>query len=256
MNSYRLSHEEQEELQYQLEMNGQSYLSWDTVLRKVHPTRTYQTSTGYRKDVLTGEELLRRGHFDARYLNCSFMKTVTEVPADFQQPAEEYWERHVDPDTGKTMVRFAGLDVWSTAWLTQPPCPNPHPEYELDLDLITEMVIRKHWPSPEPDRKAIARARPSVNAAINRGYTSEMADGRNQEVALGVAMSRATMVFDVAYHRARIENAGIDLDQHTQFRDYQTFFDLGMRPPTHKEMADKTIELAGARPAEPQDRRD
>ena len=249
MTRYQLTSEqrrsEREWLKFELELHGDSFLSFDVIARTVHPERTYQTWSGRRKNVLTGSDLLSTAHQDARLLGCSFIKTITEVPEDFEQPPEEYWDIRIDPDTGKKTVSFPGSDVWDTSWFTLPPYESSDPRYEIDLELVTEMVIRRHWPSPTSDRKAISAARPSVSAALNRGYTSEMAYGKDPEVALGSAMTRAGWVFDVAYHRARIENAGIDLDQHARFRDYQTFFDLGMRPPTHEEMADKIIELAG-----------
>ena len=249
MTRYRLTTEqkrfEQAWLKSELDLHGDSFLTFKVILRTVHPERTYQTWSGRRKNVLTGRDLLRTAHQDARVLGCSFIKTITEVPEDFEQPAEEYWDILIDPDTGKQTVSFPGCDVWDTTWFTLPPYESNDPKYEIDLELVTEMVIRRHWPSSAPDRKAISAARPSVSAALNRGYTLEMAYGKDPEVALGSAMTRAGWVFNIAYHRSRIENAGIDLDKHARFRDYQTFFDLGMRPPTHEEMADKTIELAG-----------
>ena len=41
----------------------------------------------------------------------------------------------------------------------------------------------------------------------------------------------------------RMERAGVDLDQHPEWRSLQAFYDLGVRPPTHQEAADIIIGL-------------
>ena len=38
-----------------------------------------------------------------------------------------------------------------------------------------------------------------------------------------------------------MENRGINLDDHPEYRTYQTFYELGIAPPSHQDMADIII---------------
>ena len=51
---------------------------------------------------------------------------------------------------------------------------------------------------------------------------------------------------DRAYNLYRLEHHGINLDDHPQYRSYQTFYELGISPPTHQEMADTIIQAVAA----------
>ena len=51
-------------------------------------------------------------------------------------------------------------------------------------------------------------------------------------------------MLDRAYNRYRLENRGINLDDHPEYRTYQTFFEMGIAPPGHQEMADIIIQEA------------
>ena len=48
-------------------------------------------------------------------------------------------------------------------------------------------------------------------------------------------------MLDKIYNRYRMENNGINLEEHPEYRTYQTFYDMGISPPTHQEMADIII---------------
>ena len=50
-------------------------------------------------------------------------------------------------------------------------------------------------------------------------------------------------MLDKTYNLYLIENHGVNLDDHPE---YQTFYAMGMAPPTHEEMAD--IIIAKLRP--------
>ncbi len=54
-------------------------------------------------------------------------------------------------------------------------------------------------------------------------------------------------MLDRKYNLYRMENHGINLDEHPEYRTYQTFYEMGIAPPTHEEMAD-IIEKLGRRP--------
>ena len=50
---------------------------------------------------------------------------------------------------------------------------------------------------------------------------------------------------DRIYNLYRLEHHGINLDHHPECRSYQTFYETGIAPPTHEEMADIIIERVG-----------
>ena len=44
------------------------------------------------------------------------------------------------------------------------------------------------------------------------------------------------------YNLYRIENHHVNLDEHPEYRTYQTFYEMGIAPPPHQEMASIIIE--------------
>ena len=53
-------------------------------------------------------------------------------------------------------------------------------------------------------------------------------------------------MLDRAYNLYRLEHHGITLDDHPQYRSYQTFYELAVAPPTHQEMTDIVIQAVAA----------
>ena len=52
-------------------------------------------------------------------------------------------------------------------------------------------------------------------------------------------------MLDRKYNLCRMGNHRINLEEHSEYRTYQTFYEMGIAPPTHEEMADIVIERAG-----------
>ena len=52
-------------------------------------------------------------------------------------------------------------------------------------------------------------------------------------------------MLDRKYNLCRMENQGINLDNHPEYRTYQTFYKMGIAPPSHEQMADIIIGRAG-----------
>ena len=48
-----------------------------------------------------------------------------------------------------------------------------------------------------------------------------------------------------SYNLRRMENHGFNLEAYPEYRTYQTFYEMGISPSTHKEMADIIIERLG-----------
>ena len=55
-----------------------------------------------------------------------------------------------------------------------------------------------------------------------------------------------TEMLDKTCNLDRIENQGVNMDDHPQCRSYQTFYELGIAPPSHEEMADIIIQAVAA----------
>ena len=53
-------------------------------------------------------------------------------------------------------------------------------------------------------------------------------------------------MLDRAYNCYRLERHGFNLDDHPEYRSYQTFYELGIAPPSHQEMSDIIIQAAAA----------
>ena len=53
-------------------------------------------------------------------------------------------------------------------------------------------------------------------------------------------------MLDRAYNLYRLEHYGINLDDHPEYRTYQTFYEMGIAPPTHQEMAHIIIQAIAA----------
>ena len=61
------------------------------------------------------------------------------------------------------------------------------------------------------------------------------------ESRIRYALGRTTEVIDQAYNLARMRLAGVNLTADSPYLTYQHFYDRGMAPPTHQEMADAAI---------------
>ena len=61
------------------------------------------------------------------------------------------------------------------------------------------------------------------------------------ESRIRYALGRTTEVIDRAYNLDRMRLAGVNLTADSPYLNYQHFYDRGMAPPTHQEMADAAI---------------
>ena len=89
------------------------------------------------------------------------------------------------------------------------------------------------------DQAAVELARPTIEAFIKQ----------NQRHSERVHLPCGAYVLNRAYSTARIRTAGIDIDQHPEWKTKQTFYELGMRPMSLAEMADHIISTLKPEPA-------
>ena len=248
---YQLSPEdrkfEREELRFQRGVNSNRFLTWAQVFRKIKPQGTYQIYDGHTKQVGRGEKLLEEIH--RRVLESSYttVMTITEVTRDFEQSTTDLWATYTDPKTGKTMVEGHQRNVWNTNSLTSnPDLTKQVKDFPLDdetAQTLADTVIQQRSLLGSCDEEDILeKAREAVILAVKQSYSHSIAVGTTGGVARQWALQPGGETFERVYGRERILKRCIPLDEHPEFHTYQTFFELGMKPPTHEEMADHIIK--------------
>ena len=241
---------EREELRFQRGVNSNIFLTWAQVFKKIKPQGTYQIYDGCTKKVGRGDQLLDEIH--RRVLDSSYttVMTITEVAQDFEQSTTDLWATYTDPKTGKTMVERRQGDVWNTDPLTANPDLAKHVrDFPMNdkmvriLDILADAVIQQRSiQGPFDEEDLLEKTREAVILAVKQSYSHSLAVGTTAQVAEQWALQPGGETFDRTYHRERILKRGIPLDDHPEFHTYQTFFELGMAPPTHQEMADYIIK--------------
>ena len=238
--------EDRREINFQRQVNGQRYLTWDALLRKVDPRRRYRVQYSGVFDALSGEELLARAHTSQSILGCTVVVGTTQVEDDYVLPVSDMWETRRDPRTRRVMVANHLEDVWDITRFTEPVSPEEMPP---DAGKVREaartMADGKLRDLPSGDREEAEEAAAVAENAFIQYAARQHALGQRWEDDPWIGWARAQEAFDRAYGRARMRKAGVDIDQLPRWRSYQAFFELGVPPPSHEEMADHMIRNFG-----------
>lgn len=237
---------ETETLKFHRVNNYQNYMRWYTIAAKVDPEKTYVvTNSGVAKEVLTGDKLLDHIFSLFQRHHCTFVNRVREVPPEYSIPIDQLWQTVRDPSTGRTVVAGDHQDIWDTAFFTE---IEPHYLTYVfgfvnidDVMRLTDLVIQRRIGDYPPTRDFDAIRDLTRLAVINGLYTFLHSNGDVPNAAHTAGL-RACEAFDRAFGYARIAEAGVNLTQYPEFHRYQPFYDAGMAPPTHAEMADYIIE--------------
>ena len=170
------------------------------------------------------------------------------------QDPRSLWRTITDPSTGQVTLTNAQDDPWDTEVLLQLPhgAKPVAPESTL-LDIYVAMVIGDRSKTRDfSDQVALDRCKDDVRTAVTYilGWVEAAApDGLDNEAKHQTIMQQLRgmpiEMLDKTYNRYRIENHGINLDHHPEYRTYQTFYEMGIAPPTHEEMADIIIATMG-----------
>ena len=247
---YRLSPEdrrlERDELRFHRMLNNQHHMTWGQVFQTVRPDRTYQTFNGDIRRIHQGQELLDLIHQRVLTKSCTLLETITEVPPDTRQRPEDLWITYVDKNSGRTMVEYS-QDVWATQHL-----PNADPtlgetveipltEDEIEF-LMARIILHRSKEKRLDNPRALDRAKEVMTSVFRKTLAGLLQHDLSFHMTMDSAAARASEALDRAYSLARIEQSGINMDDHPEFRSYQVFYDLGMEPPTHEEMADYIIQ--------------
>ena len=177
-----------------------------------------------------------------------------QVPADTPQDPRNLWLRKQDPTTSPVTVTSAAEDPWDLdVILTLPDGASPVDPGTGFLDIYAAMVIGHRAQDRDlSDEQALERCKPDVRTAITyvlgRIEATDTDPGGETKHRLTMAQLRGMPVemLDRTYNRYRLEHHGINLDDHPDYRSYQTFYELGIAPPTHEEMAGIVIQAVAA----------
>ena len=188
--------------------------------------------------------------------SCTYIDTVRQVGPDYVIPVEDLWETHTDPETGRTLVTGGDDDYWNIDFLVGAD------DEEVDeawvdgilepigmsvASIAAEVIAKRCEETGVTDPEAATETLWAVRRAVAKTLKDEDEHGRTLRQLLVIARTRAEEVFDQAYGLVRMERAGVDLDQHPEYRSLQAFFELGVRPPTHQEAAVVIIARFGER---------
>ena len=245
---------ERQECRFHREVNGVDYLSWRELRRRVRADRRYRVSHFEMPSALTGEEVLALAHQTLVERSCTYMDSLRQVGPEYEVPVGDLWETHTDPETGRTLVNASDDDYWSVEYLVG---ADGEEVDEASVDgilnpvgmsvesIAAEVIARRCDETGVDDPEARAETLWAVRRAVARTLTDEDGQERTLRQLLFIARARAEEVFDRVYGLVRMRRAGVDLDQHPEYRSLQAFYEMGVRPPTHQEAADIIIGLFG-----------
>ena len=238
--------EERRELAFQRQVNGNHYVTWNRLLRRVDPERRYRVLRFGTAEAMQGEELLARAHTSQSISDCTMVTGISQVADDYVLPVRDMWETIRNARTRRVMVANHLEDVWDITRFTEPVSPEEMPP---DAGKVREaartMADGKLRDLPSGDREAAEEAAAVAENAFIQYAARQHALGQRWEDDPWIGWARAQEAFDRAYGRARMRKAGVDIDQLPRWRSYQAFFELGVPPPSHEEMADHMIRNFG-----------
>ena len=227
------------------ETTNRHRLRREAALAQVSQDVTYCVHYSSLREILNSQDLADR---IARYPEggLTHIEYLHQVPDDTPQDPRNLWLRKQDPTTGAVTVTSAAEDPWDLdVILTLPDgasTVDPGPEL---LDIYAAMVIGLRARNRDlSDEEALERCKPDVRTAITYvlGRIEATGSSLDEETKHRLTMAQLRMMpvemLDRAYNLYRLEHDGINLDDHPQYRSYQTFYEMGLAPPTHQEMAD------------------
>ena len=152
--------------------------------------------------------------------------------------------------TGDVTITNTEEDPWDVdVLLFLPGGASPVYSESTLMDIYTAMIIGERARERDfSDQDALDRCKENLHTAITYVLGRVEAAARpnvDEETKHRVTMAQLkgmpVEMLDRSYNLHRLRNQGIDLDQHPDFRTYQTFYEMGIAPPSHEEMADIII---------------
>lgn len=231
----------------QTRREGHQYLDWSALREQVDETGIYvHDSYGYGWPAVRGAHLLTAVRQRVMLTGCSRIEIVLPLECWPTPPDPSVWRLHGTDEQGRGLVSGGDNDEFAWAhFLDRVPGAEP-----ITVAALTRAGLRRHVDrvvqkrlaaNAETVPEAVRAARPVVTAVFCNTYAEMQGLEACNSLALWVAGNHAGEAFDRAYGLGRIQAAGIDPDQHPEYRRYQTYYDIGLPPPTHADMADEII---------------
>ena len=233
----------------ELETDERVRVAREVALAKVEEDKTYCVHFSSIREILASQALLDK---ISRYPAGArvHVEYFHEVPAGTVQDPKNLWLRKMDPVTGEVTITNTNEDPWDVdVLLFLPNGASPvYPESTM-MDIYTAMVIGERSRERDfGDQDALEGCKEDVHTAITYVLGRVEATARanvDEETRHRVTMAQLKgmpiEMLDRSYNLHRLRNQGIDLNQHPEFRTYQTFYEMGIAPPSHEEMADIII---------------
>ena len=236
----------------ELETNDRDRLRREAALAQVSQDATYCVHYSSLREILNSQDLADR---IARYPegDRTHIEYFHQVPADTPQNPADLWLRKQDPKTGAVTVTSAAEDPWDRdVILTLPDSASPvDAELEL-LEIYTAMVVGLRSRDRDlSEEEALERGKQDVHTAITyvlariEAVGSHLDEETKHQLTMAQLRGMPVEMLDRAYNRYRLERH-INLDDNPQYRSYQTFYEMGIAPPSHQEMADIIIQAIAA----------
>ena len=237
----------------ELETNDRRRLRREAALAQVSQDAIYCVHYSSLREILNSPDLADR---IARYPegDLTHIEYFHQVPADTPQDPRNLWLRKQDPKTGAVTVSNADEDPWDLDILLFLPDGASPVDAELELlEIYTAMVVGLRSRDRDlSEEEALERGKQDVHTAITyvlpriEAVGSHLDEETKHQLTMAQLRGMPVEMLDRAYNRYRLEHHGINLDDHPQYRTYQTFYEMGIAPPTHQEMADIIIQVVAA----------
>ena len=173
----------------------------------------------------------------------TYIDHVHPVPGDTPQRTQDLWLRKLSQDGRTVIVDHSGSTVWETMSLLNNAANEGARDRRRAHALAHHALFLRSKERDFSNPQALAYAMPLARLAALQQLQHQH---RNQlkhdpESRIRYALGRTTEVIDRAYNLDRMRLAGINLTADSPYLNYQHFYDRGMAPPTHQEMADAAI---------------
>ena len=244
----------------ELETGERRRIIREAALSRLEEGRTYCVHFSSIREILDTQTLENRinSYPEGSRLHIEYFH---EVAAGTPQDPRNLWLRKMDTDTDEVTITNPEEDPWDTdILLFLPNGATPVNGEPSMMDIHTSMVIgmvigARALERDFSDQAALDRCKEDVHASITCGLGRvEAARGLDPETKHHLTMAQLKgmpiEMLDRKYNLYRMEHRGVNLDDYPQYQTYQTFYEMGIAPPTHQEMADIIIKRVGYSPAE------
>ena len=171
----------------------------------------------------------------------TYMAHLHPVPSDTVQRPEDLWFRPLSHDGNTVIVENSGATVWETEPLLKQIAVEDRWDRRKAAAFAQEALSERAKERDLSNPQALAYAMPLARLAALQQLQNRHQLSPDPATQIRYALGRTTEVIDRAYNLARMRLAGVDLEENIQYLTYQHFYERGMAPPTHEEMADVAI---------------